>query len=62
VGIVTPDAFITDQRAKVVRELPWPIPALVIVETTDDDAFLEALRAYMRAGRRVALAARREAA
>ena len=58
---MTPDAFITDQRAKVVRELPWPIPALVIVETTDD-AFLEALWAYLRAGRRVALAARREAA
>ncbi len=57
-----PDAFITDQRAKVVRELPWPIPALVVVEMTDDDAFLEALRAYMRTGRRVALTARREAA
>ncbi len=58
-----PDAFITDQRAKVVRELPWPIPALAVVEMTDDDACLETLRAYMmRAGRRVALTARREAA
>ncbi len=59
---MTPDAFITDQRAKVVRELPWPIPALAVVEMTDDDACLETLRAYMRAGRRVALTARREAA
>jgi hypothetical protein len=62
VGVVIPDAFLTDQRAKVVRELPWPIPALAVVEMTDDDAFLEALRAYLRAGRRVALTARREAA
>ena len=32
-----PDSFITDLRAKVVRELPWPIPATVLLEMTDED-------------------------
>jgi hypothetical protein len=32
-----PDAHITDLRAKVVRELPWPIPATVLMEMTDED-------------------------
>ena len=32
-----PDAHITDLRAKVVRELPWPIPAAVLLEMTDED-------------------------
>lgn len=32
-----PDAFITDQRAKVVRELPWPIPASVVLQMSDED-------------------------
>jgi hypothetical protein len=32
---VIPDAFITDLRAKVVRELPWPIPAAVLLEMRD---------------------------
>ena len=32
-----PDAFITDLRAKVVRELPWPIPAAVLMDMTDED-------------------------
>jgi hypothetical protein len=34
---VIPDAFIIDLRAKAVRELPWPIPAAVLVEMTDED-------------------------
>jgi hypothetical protein len=34
---VIPDAFITDLRAKVVRELPWPIPATVLLGMTDED-------------------------
>ena len=32
-----PDAYITDLRAKVVRELPWPIPAAVLLDMTDED-------------------------
>ena len=32
-----PDAHITDLRAKVGRELPWPIPAAVLLEMTDED-------------------------
>ena len=32
-----PDAYITDLRAKVVRELPWPIPAAVLMDMTDED-------------------------
>ena len=32
-----PDAFITDLRAKVVRELPWPLPAAVLLDMTDED-------------------------
>ncbi len=32
-----PDAHITDLRAKVVRELPWPISAAVLVQMTDED-------------------------
>jgi hypothetical protein len=34
---VIPDSYITESRLKVVRELPWPIPALVIVGMTDED-------------------------
>jgi hypothetical protein len=36
VGVI-PDAFITDLRAKVVRELPWPIPATVLLQMRDED-------------------------
>jgi hypothetical protein len=32
-----PDAFITDLRTKVVRELPWPIPAAILMEMSDED-------------------------
>ncbi len=32
-----PDAFILEARAKVVRELPWPIPATVLLVVTDED-------------------------
>jgi hypothetical protein len=31
------DSFIIDLRAKVIRELPWPIPALVVVGLLDED-------------------------
>jgi hypothetical protein len=34
---VIPDASITDLRAKVVRELPWPIPDTVLLGMTDED-------------------------
>jgi hypothetical protein len=34
---VIPDSYITDLRAKVVRDLPWPIPATVLLEMTDED-------------------------
>ncbi|HLL39250.1 MAG TPA: hypothetical protein VK357_06220 [Rubrobacteraceae bacterium] len=32
-----PDSYITELRLKAVRELPWPIPAAVLVEMTDED-------------------------
>ena len=32
-----PDAHITELRLKAVRELPWPIPAVVLVQMTDED-------------------------
>ena len=32
-----PDAEMVESRLRVVRELPWPIPALVIVGMTDED-------------------------
>jgi hypothetical protein len=32
-----PDAYITERRLKAVRELPWPIPALVVVGLLDED-------------------------
>jgi len=32
-----PDAYITEGRLKAVRELPWPIPAAVLVEMRGED-------------------------
>ena len=32
-----PDAYITELRLKAVRELPWPIPAAILVGMTDED-------------------------
>jgi hypothetical protein len=32
-----PDAAMVESRLRVVRELPWPIPALVVVGMTDED-------------------------
>ena len=32
-----PDAYILEARAKVVRALPWPLPALLLLEVTDED-------------------------
>ncbi len=32
-----PDAYITELRLKAVRELPWPIPAAILVQMTDED-------------------------
>jgi hypothetical protein len=34
---VIPDADIVEGRVQAMRELPWPIPALVIIEMTDED-------------------------
>ena len=32
-----PDSYITELRLKAVRELPWPIPAAVLVQMSDED-------------------------
>jgi hypothetical protein len=32
-----PDQDILESRVQAMRELPWPIPALVILEMTDED-------------------------
>ncbi len=32
-----PDSYILERRLKAVRELPWPIPAVVLLEMTDED-------------------------
>jgi hypothetical protein len=34
---VIPDAEMVEARLRVVRELPWPIPAFVVVAMTDED-------------------------
>jgi hypothetical protein len=34
---VIPDADILENRVQALRELPWPLPALVVVEFTDED-------------------------
>jgi hypothetical protein len=34
---VIPDQDILENRVMAMRELPWPIPALVVVEFTDED-------------------------
>jgi hypothetical protein len=34
---VIPDQGILENRVQAVMELPWPIPALVIIEMTDED-------------------------
>jgi hypothetical protein len=32
-----PEADILEGRVQALRELPWPIPALVVIEMTDED-------------------------
>jgi hypothetical protein len=32
-----PDADILESRVMAMRELPWPIPALVVIQMTDED-------------------------
>jgi hypothetical protein len=32
-----PDADILESRVAAMRDLPWPLPALVVVEFTDKD-------------------------
>ena len=32
-----PDSYITESLLKAVRELPWPIPAAVLLDMTDED-------------------------
>jgi hypothetical protein len=34
---VIPDQDILENRVQAMRELPWPIPALVIIEMRDED-------------------------
>jgi hypothetical protein len=34
---VIPDQDILENRVQAMRELPWVIPALVIIEMTDED-------------------------
>jgi hypothetical protein len=34
---VIPDADILENRVQAMRELPWVIPALTIIEMTDED-------------------------
>jgi hypothetical protein len=34
---VIPDQDILENRVQAMRELPWPIPALVVVSMTDED-------------------------
>jgi hypothetical protein len=34
---VIPDQDILEGRLAAMRDLPWPIPAIVIVEFTDED-------------------------
>jgi hypothetical protein len=43
------DRFVCERRAHALRELPWPIPALVVVEMTAED--LDRLYAASEAGR-----------
>jgi hypothetical protein len=32
-----PDQDILENRVRAMRELPWPIPALVVIEMSDED-------------------------
>jgi hypothetical protein len=32
-----PDQDILENRVQAMRELPWPIPALVVMQFTDED-------------------------
>ncbi len=32
-----PDTYITEERLKAFSDLPWPIPASVLLEFTDED-------------------------
>jgi hypothetical protein len=34
---VIPDQDILESRVAAMRDLPWPLPALVVVEFTDED-------------------------
>jgi hypothetical protein len=34
---VIPDLDILESRVAAMRDLPWPIPALVVVSMTDED-------------------------
>ena len=36
-GVLIPDTDILENRVQAMRELPWPIPALVVIEFTDED-------------------------
>ena len=32
-----PDADILENRVQAMRDLPWPIPALVVIQFSDED-------------------------
>jgi len=34
---VIPDVDILERRIAAMRDVPWPIPALIIMEMTDED-------------------------
>jgi hypothetical protein len=34
---VIPDQDILENRVQAMRELPWPIPALVVIQFSDED-------------------------
>jgi hypothetical protein len=34
---VIPHADMLENRVQAMRELPWPIPALVVIEMSDED-------------------------
>jgi hypothetical protein len=36
-GVIRDDPDLVENRVMAMRDLPWPIPALVVVEFTDED-------------------------
>jgi phage FluMu protein gp41 len=36
-GVLIPGADILERRIAAMRDVPWPIPALTLIEMTDED-------------------------